>query len=172
VTPSPALSQIVDKPGPVAGRKVGVIADAGADVTGINKLKTSMRKLDVTVLVVAPVGGVLGRGRTKVTVDRTRLTARSIEFDAIVVADGTDTESDLKRTLLLQEAYHHCKTIAAWGDADAILTDAGIPVDGPGIIVAEKVVKAFTDGLSEQLGLHRAWARADLVRASAVPPVR
>jgi catalase len=172
VTPSPALSQVVDTPGPVAGRKVGVIADAGADLAAINKLKTSMEKLDVTVLVVAPVGGMLRRGRTQVAVDRTALTARSIEFDAIVIADGTGTESDLKRTLLLQETYHHCKTIAAWGDADAILTDAGIPVDGPGIVVAEKVVKAFTDELTKQLGLHRAWERAGLVQASAVPPVR
>jgi catalase len=172
LTPSAALSQVVDTPGPVAGRKVGVIADAGADVAAINKLKASMEKLDVTVLVVAPVGGMLRRGRAQVTVDRTALTARSIEFDAIVIADGTGTESDLKRTVLLQEAYHHCKPIAAWGDAAAILTDAGIPVDGPGVIVAEKVVKAFTDGLAEQLGLHRAWERADLVQASAVPPVR
>ena len=106
------------------------------------------------------------------TVDRTVCHARSIEFDALVIADGTSTQSDLKRTLLLQEAYHHCKTIAVWGDADAILNDAAIPIDSPGIVIAEKVVKAFTDELTEQLGLHRAWERAGLVQASAVPPVR
>ncbi len=35
VTPSPALSQITNVPGPVAGRKVGVLADAGSDLAGI-----------------------------------------------------------------------------------------------------------------------------------------
>jgi hypothetical protein len=37
-------------------------------------------------LVIAPVGGVLKAGRRTVTVDRTLATARSIEFDALVVA--------------------------------------------------------------------------------------
>jgi hypothetical protein len=45
--------------------------------------------LGVTALVVAPVGGVLKAGRRTVTVDRTLATARSIEFDALVVAGGT-----------------------------------------------------------------------------------
>ena len=103
-------------------------------------------------------------------VERTGLTARSIEFDAIVVADGTSADPDLKRTLLLQEAYHHCKTLAAWGDGHLILTDTGVPLDGPGVITAEKVSKSFTDTLSKQLGLHRAWERAALVKASAAPP--
>jgi catalase len=171
VTPSPALSQVIDKPGPVAGRKLGVIADAGSDLAAISELTKAMEKLDVTVLVIAPAGGVLKRGRGKVTVHRTGLTARSIEFDAIVVADGTSADPDLKRALLLQEAYHHCKPIAAWGDAETILTDAGIPLDAPGVAVAKTVAKTFTDHLSDQLGLHRAWERADLVRTSAVPPV-
>ena len=45
-------------------------------------------------------------------VDRTLLTARSIEFDAVVVADGTTPTSDIKLVLLLQEAFRHCKALA------------------------------------------------------------
>ena len=172
VTPSPALSQVVSKPSPIAGRKLGVIADAGSDLASINRLRTAMDKLDVVVLVIAPTGGELAKGRTKVTVDRTGFTARSIEFDAVVVADGTNPKPDLKRTLLLQEAYHHCKALAAWGDGAEILADAGIAVDDPGVVIEEKVAKPFTDGLRTQLGLHRAWERTDKVMASAVPPVR
>jgi catalase len=172
VTESRALSQVLSAPGPIAGRKVGILADAGSDVAGINKLMKAMEKRDVTVFVIAPIGGELGRGRTKLTVERTGLTARSIEFDAVLVADGTSAESDLKRTLLLQEAYHHCKALGAWGDGGAILEDAGIPLEGPGILVEEKPAKAFIDLLVNELGLHRAWERAELVRASAVPPVR
>jgi catalase len=170
VTPSAALSQVVSKPGPVAGRKVGVIADDGSDLAAINRLKTAMDRLDVVVLVIAPVGGELGKGRTKVVIDRTALTARSIEFDAIVVADGTDPVPDLKRTLLLQEAYHHCKTLGAWGSGGKILTDAGIPAAGPGIVVEEKLARPLTNTLHKQLGLHRAWERADLLKASDAPP--
>ena len=50
------------------------------------------------------------------TVDRTLLTARSVEFDALVVAGGTTPTGDIKLTLLLQEAFRHCKALGAWGD--------------------------------------------------------
>src|ERR1700678_158786 len=86
---SPALSQVVTEPGPIAGRKIGLIADAGSDLVGIAKLAQALEKAGATALVIAPVGGVLGSGARKQTVDRTLLTTRSVEFDALVVAGGT-----------------------------------------------------------------------------------
>ena len=172
VTPSPALSQVVSVPGPIAGRKIAVIADAGSDLAGITKLRTAMGKLGATVLVLAAVGGTLKKARTTLMVDRTNVTARSIEFDAIVVAAGTTPTGDIKQTILLQEAYRHCKAFGAWGDGDAVLTGAGIDLDGPGVVVGASVDKAFTDTLVAAVGLHRAWDRADLVTASAIAPVR
>ena len=50
----------------------------------------------VTDLVIAPVGGVLKAGRRRVTADPTLATARSIEFDAVVVATGTTPTADIK----------------------------------------------------------------------------
>jgi catalase len=167
---SAALTQIVLTPGPVAGRKVGVIADAGSDLAGIGKLKKAAERFGVTVLVIAPVGGVLKRGRAQVTVDRTNLTARSIEFDALVIADGTTPTGDIKQVVLLQEAYRHCKAMAAWGTGADILAGAGIQVGEPGVATGEAVDKTFTDTLIRSLGLHRAWDRAAAVMASAVPP--
>ncbi|MCW2539373.1 MAG: catalase [Frankiales bacterium] len=172
VQPSGALSQITGVPGPVAGRKIGVVADAASDLAGIATLTTAAAKLGVTVLVIAPVGGVLAKGRTKVTVDRTLLTARSIEFDAVVVAGGTSPTNDLKLVLLLQEAYRHCKALAAWGDGVGILQAAGIDAGAPGVSVGKSVSTAFTTELMSALALHRAWERSELVMASAVPPAR
>jgi catalase len=37
-------------------------------------------------------------------------------------------------------------------------------------VTGEVVVKSFTDQLAAATGLHRAWERAPLVMASAVPP--
>src|SRR6202050_4131212 len=79
---SPALSQVVTEPGPIAGRKIGVIADAGSDLAGIGKVRKAAAKLGASVLVIAPSGGVLGSGTHTETADRTLLTARSVEFDA------------------------------------------------------------------------------------------
>ncbi|MGI8761120.1 MAG: catalase [Jatrophihabitantaceae bacterium] len=172
VVASAALSQVVTEPGSIAGRKTGVLADAGADLAGIKKLRTAAEKRGASVLVIAPAGGVLRKGRTQLVADRTLLTARSIEFDAVVVAAGTEPSGDIKVVLLLQEAYRHCKALAAWGDGAAILHAAGIPAGGPGVFTGDAVDKSFTGELVTALGLHRAWARAELVTASAVPPAR
>jgi catalase len=172
VTVSPALVQILAEPGPIDGRKIGIIADAGSDLAGISKLVKATSALGVTPLVIAPVGGVLKAGRRSVTVDRTLATARSIEFDAVVVAAGTTPTNDIKLVVLLQEAFRHCKAIAAWGDGSAVLDAANIPLMGPGLVVADQVGKEFTASLAVALGLHRAWDRASSVMASAVAPAR
>jgi catalase len=170
ITLSPALSQVVTEPGPIAGRKIGVIADAGADLAGLAKLRKAAARLGATVLVIAPVGGVLAHGGRKEPADRTLLTARSIEFDALVVAGGTTLSGDIKLVLLLQEAFRHVKPLGAWGDGTAVLEAAGIPADGAGVVTADSVVKSFTDQLTAAVGLHRVWDRAPSVMASAVPP--
>jgi len=168
---SPALSQVVTEPGPIAGRTIGIIAGPGADLAGIGKVRLAAAKLGATALVIAPVGGVLGRGARQETVDRTLLTARSVEFDALVVAGGTTPAGDIKLTILLQEAFRHCKALGAWGDGTVILAAAGITADAPGVVTGAAAGKSFTDQLAAAVGLHRAWDRAPAVMASAVPPV-
>ena len=51
---SPALSQITDVPGPIDGRKVGVIADEKSDLAGIAKLRRALSNLGAELLVIAP----------------------------------------------------------------------------------------------------------------------
>ncbi len=159
VTASPALSQLATTPGPVSGRTIGVFADAGSDLSGIGALRRAVARHGVRVLVIAPVGGALKAGRTSVTVDRTLLATRSIEFDAVVIAGGTGTDNDPKLNVLLQEAFRHFKPLAVWGGAGAVLEAAGISEDAPGVVAAVAVAKPFTDELIATLGLHRAWDR-------------
>jgi catalase len=120
--------------------------------------------------VIAPVGGVLGSGARQETVDRTLLTTRSVEFDALVVAGGTTPTGDIKLTVLLQEAFRHCKALGAWGDGTVILEAAGITAGAPGVVTGDAAGKSFTDQLAAAVGMHRAWDRAPDVMASAVPP--
>jgi catalase len=169
VTVSPALAQMLAEPGRIDGRKIGIIADADSDLAGVSKLVKATAALGVTALVIAPVGGVLKAGRRTVTVDRTLATAQSIEFDALVVAGGTTPTGDTK-LVLLQEAFRHCKAIAAWGDGGAVLKSARISSRDPGVEVAKQVDKAFTANLAAALGLHRAWDRAAKVMSSVVSP--
>ena|SRR5690242_3268827 len=94
-------------------------------------------------------------------------TARPIEYDALVVAAGTTPVRDIKLILLLQEAFRHCKPVAAWGDGTA-----GIDLDAPGVLVADGVDKTLTSALATVVGVHRVWERAVDVMASEVAPAR
>lgn len=172
VLESAALSQIVETPGPIDGRKIGIIAGADSDLAGVAKLVQAIERLGATPLVTAPIGGALKSGRRSVIVERTLLTARSIEYDALVVADGTTPTRDIKLILLLQEAFRHCKPIAAWGDGAAALSAAGIDLEAAGVLVADGVDKKFTEALANAVGLHRVWDRAVDVMASEVAPAR
>jgi catalase len=109
-----------------------VIADAGADLAGIGKLRKAAAKQGASVLVIAPTGGALAHGARQEPVGRHLLTARSVEFDALVVAGGTTPSGDIKLALLLQAAFRHAKALGAWGDGTAVLEAAGIPADGRG----------------------------------------
>jgi catalase len=101
-----------------------------------------------------------------VVVDRSLPSTRSIEYDAVVIAGGTAGARDIKLTILLQEAFRHCKVLAAWGDGEQVLLDAGIDTGAPGILIAEKATAAFAKDLLTAVGLHRVWERAALVMAS------
>lgn len=156
---SPALAQVIVEPGPIVGRKIGILADASSDLAGVAKLVKAAAAAGATALVIAPTGGVLKAGRRQVTVDRTLATVRSIEVDALVVAAGTEPLRESRLVVLLQEVFRHFKVLAAWGDGDAVLKAAKLPLKGPGVELAADVDKDFISRLTAALGLHRAWDR-------------
>jgi len=162
---SPALSQLVTAPGPVAGRVVGIVAVDGSDVGGVGKLKAGLEGQGVVVHVIGPHGGALTTRKATVPVTRTLLTTRSVEFDAVVVAGGTGGFRDVKLDVLLQEMFRHAKPIAAWGDGADALAAAGIDVKAPGIIVSSTATAAQRKELLTALGLHRVWDRVPWVVA-------
>ncbi|WP_405060339.1 catalase [Kribbella sp. NBC_01505] len=159
VVPSPALSQIIVEPGPITGRVIGVIGADGADLAGITKLRRAVEAQGAVLRLVAPVGGEVKRARTRQTVERTFLTTRSIEYDAVIVAAGIPSLTDAKLTVLLGELFRHCKVIGAWGDGVEVLTAAGIDVTAPGIVLGETIAKPYTTELFAAVGLHRSWDR-------------
>jgi len=102
-------------------------------------------------------------------VERTLLTTRSTEYDAIVLAGGTGSLLEPRLSVLLAEMYRHCKTIAAWGDGAHALTAALIDTTAPGIVLGVKADKTFTAALVDAVGMHRAWDRASWLPAPAAP---
>ncbi|MDQ0849934.1 catalase [Arthrobacter sp. B3I9] len=172
--PSPAVSQIGGS-WPVVGRVVGILADEDSDLDAVRAAQTALDAAGIVPLVIAPSGGFLGGPESGITVQRTYLTARSIEFDAVIVAasgapaqdaaQGRDAKAgepgaslDPRVVLLLSEMYRHAKAIGGMGPAAACLDSAGIPQGAAGIVLgddADDVVAQLTD----LLAAHRAWDR-------------
>ncbi|MFI8193777.1 catalase [Streptomyces sp. NPDC085946] len=177
VEPSPALSQ-VGHTWPVDGRIIGIVTGPDGDLDGVRAVREAVLEAGMVPLVVAPTGGTLGSGAAAVTVQRTYVTARSVEFDAVLVAGvpaaGRDAYGardakaapageapapcDPRVGLLLAEAFRHGKAIGVWAGGEAALRAAGVPADAPGVVLAGSGAEALRR-LNDLLGSHRVWER-------------
>ncbi|WP_439941613.1 catalase [Streptomyces sp. BBFR115] len=177
VEPSPALSQ-VGHTWPTDGRIVGVVTGPDGDLEGVRAVRDAVLAAGMVPLVVAPTGGTLGDGADALTVQRTYATARSVEFDAVLLAGAPgvgadaygarDAKSGLatvqqatydpRVALLLSEAFRHGKAIGAWKGAEAALEAAGVPADAPGVIVGDSGTTTL-EQVVRLLGAHRVWER-------------
>ncbi|MBO1330502.1 catalase [Streptomyces sp. VRA16 Mangrove soil] len=173
-TPSPALSQL-GHTWPLDGRLIGIVTDGTHDLDGVRAVREAVSSVGMVPLVIAPAGGKLDPDGEPIVVQRTFATARSIEFDALLVcgapragADAFPARSakakdaaeglDPRLRLLLDEAFRHGKAIGGWAGADRALEEAALPVDAPGIVLADSGPAAL-DRMTDLLSKHRVWER-------------
>ncbi|MBD3931159.1 catalase [Streptomyces chumphonensis] len=176
VEPSPALSQVGGE-WPVTGRVVGIVADAGSDLAGVRALRRAVFDADMVPLVIAPTGGELTDGDgDPITVQRTFATARSVEFDAVLLAgnpapgedahgardakagDGGRAATDPRVLLLVAEAYRHAKAVGGWADGEEALRAAGVTPGGPGVVTGGDPADVLSE-ITRLLARHRVWDR-------------
>lgn len=168
--PSPALSQ-VGETWPTDGRMVGVVVDPAGDLEAVAELRETLLAAGLLPLLIAPHGGDLGNG---LVAQRTFATARSVEFDAIVVAgaappapdavpardvkagDASTVASDPRVGLLVEECFRHSKSIAAFGEGRSILDE--LAISGAGVTTSDDAADVVDD-LMTLLGAHRVWER-------------
>ncbi|MCX4539083.1 hypothetical protein [Streptomyces sp. NBC_01565] len=153
---------------------MGIIADAASDLDGVRTARQAILNPAMVPLVVAPTGGTLDSKGGPIAVQRTSATARSVEFDAVLLAGvpqaGADAYGardakagtaqpaeapDPRVLLLVTEAYRHGKAIGGWHGAEHLLETCGIAANDPGIATSETST-AIMDELTQALGEHRA----------------
>ncbi|SCK20948.1 catalase [Streptomyces sp. WMMB 714] len=177
VAPSPALSQL-GRSWPTAGRVIGIVTDGSGDLDAVRALRSSILDGGMVPLVVAPAGGSLGEDGEPLTVQRTFANARSVEFDALLVAgvpaQGDDaygardakagqarrdgTAPDPRVLKMLSEAYRHAKALGGWGTGTEVFAAAGVPAGAPGVVTGgdPSAVLRHVVALLEE---HRVWER-------------
>jgi catalase len=176
--PSPALSQ-VGREWPTAGRVIGIVTDGRDGLDDVRAVRAEILAGGMVPLVVAPAGGTLDDGRGEpVVVQRTLAAARSVEFDALLLAGRLapapdsygardakagltapeESAVDPRVTLLAGETFRHAKPIGGWSGADEALAAAGCSRTAPGVVVDDAATAVLAE-VVRLLAAHRVWER-------------
>jgi catalase len=179
VKSSPALSMANTTKDSIKTRKIAVLAADGFDAAALAAMKKALTAAGAQVKIVAPRLGVLrGTQGKKVKIDFSFLTAASVLFDAVYVAGGDESAAALKGEAdalhFVNEAYKHCKAIAATGAGVEVLRASalGTVKGGKATSDVKKVVteEGVVTGQDAQAGkvasefikaiaAHRHWSR-------------
>ena len=161
---SPALSQ-VGAEWPVDGRIIALLVDENSDLETVVAVRDKIFDAGMVPLILGPHGGTIGDGDDAVTVQRTYLTARSIEFDAILLSGDVsrigEGKLDPRVETLLNEMYRHSKAIGGWGESMSALAAAGIDESALGVVVDADAEGALAS-LAQLLKTHRVWGRFEV----------
>ncbi|MCV7282188.1 catalase [Mycolicibacterium flavescens] len=151
---SPALSQ-VGQEWPVEGRQIGILTGPESDLAGVAAAVTAIANAKNVPFVVATHGGTLEHDGGAIPVSRTYATARSVEFDAILIAGSP---ANAKAKTIVDEMYRHHKAIAMLPEGTGLAAVAAVPTDGPGLFSGDSAT-TLVQSLLDALGQHRVWDR-------------
>jgi catalase len=156
------------KPGMVTAKVAILVAD-GFDEAAVKAITQAVTAAGGQAKLVAPHGGVVvGDAGGELPVDFSLPTVASVLFDGVVVAGGEACAEALGQETraieFVEEAYKHCKAIAALGVGAAELLTAtragvGMQDNDPGVIVGEGSIKKDAAKFVEALSQHRNWQR-------------
>jgi catalase len=182
---SPALSMENTIRDSIKGRKVAILAADGFDHAQVSALKARLEGGGAKAEVVSKFGGsIKGAGGREMEVDKLFVTTGSVMYDAVFVPGGAESVEALKAqgdaVHFVNEAFRHCKAIAAAGEGVELLAAsdiAGVKLsDGDGAAVDDKGVvtsrnAADADSLAgmfvEAVARHRHWSRGQKGQAPA-----
>lgn len=151
---SPSISQLGER-WPVEGRNIGVLVGPDSDISDVATVVDALGAAKLVPLVIAPHGGALTHEGGSVPISRTYATARSIEFDAVVV---TGSPLTVQAKTLVDEVFRHFKGLAVLPAGADLLGRAGV-ADGAEGVLSGSEPEALVTSLIEKLGEHRVWSR-------------
>ncbi|WP_156670868.1 catalase, partial [Mycobacterium sp. E136] len=154
---SPAVAQVGEE-WPVEGRQIGILTGPDTDASGVAAAVAAIANAKNVPFVVAAHGGTLEHDGGTVPVSRTYATARSVEFDAILIAGSP---ADVKAKTIVDEAFRHHKAIAVLPQGTELAAAAAVPTEGPGVFSGSDSA-TLAQSLIDGLGEHRVWDRVVL----------
>lgn len=171
---SPALSMANSPKDSIKTRKIAFLAADGVDSNSLTTVKTALEAEGAIVEVIAPrLNYILSTTDEEIHVNHSFLTAASVFYDAVYVPSGTNSvatvEADADAVHFLNEAFKHCKAIAADAGAMQVIESTyfarKIPTEFSdesvllgGIVISDdpaKLARQFIAAIAQ----HRFWER-------------
>ena len=166
---SPALSMANTPKDTIQSRKVAVLAADGVNEKALFAMKEALENEGASVEVVSThLGFITSLNDEQIHVDDTTLTTASVLFDAVYVPGGANSvaslEADSDAVHFLNEAFKHCKPIAADAEAAQLIeaTYFSKKVDADEGVLIGDTSAAFIEAIKQ----HRFWERE---RARKIP---
>jgi catalase len=171
---SKALSMAYTVKDSIATRKIAILAADGVNEDNLLKVKDALIAEGALCDVIAPrLGFISGENDKDIPVDKSLLTTASVFYDAVYVPGGTNSVGTLGEDAdaihFLNEAFKHCKAIAADDDALQVLEATyfarKLPEDNDNdTVIAEGIIIGIdTENLArkfiEAIKQHRFWDR-------------
>ena len=172
---SKALSMAGTVKDSIKTRQIAILAADGVDENSLNAMKMALEAAGAQTKIIASHQGFIAAENGKqIKVDQSFLTASSVLFDAVYVPDGAKSTSLLSVNPdaidFINEAYKHCKAIAADGDGVNLmdLTAAGTKIHNENKpekehmaygILLNRNSKEFINAIAH----HRFWERENQV---------
>jgi catalase len=162
---SEALSMANTKKDSIATRKIAFLAADGVDAASLKAMKKSLESAGAVVHVIAPkLGAITAEDGSEIPVDKSLRNAASVFYDAVYVPAGSNSvatiASEPDAIHFLNEAFRHCKAIAADEAAQQVIDETyfGKKVEfDEGVLTG--TTKKITPDFINAIAQHRFWAR-------------
>ena len=171
---SKALSMADTPKDTIKTRQVAILVADGVDEKSLKTVKDALVAEDAVVSIIAPkLGVIMSKNDEEILADQSLLGAASVLFDAVYVPGGkisvATLEADADAIHFLNEAFKHCKAIAADEEAIQVLegtyfskklpadySDESVMTEG---VVVSSDAKELSKQFIEAIKKHRFWDR-------------
>jgi catalase len=169
---SAALSMANTRKDSIKSRQVAVLAANGVDDAAMNAMIKSLQAQGAVCKIIAPkLGEITGVSGQAIKVHQSFLIAASVCFDAVYIAGGEESVQALigepDALHFVEEAYKHCKPIAAQ-DAELlnytylanIINSEGYDAIADGVVLKNGKAN-IANNFIEAIKQHRFWKREE-----------
>ncbi len=166
---SPALSMIKRTPPGMETAQVAALVADGFDAAALDAIRAAVVKAGGKLKIVAPHGGeVKSADGAAMPVDFSLNTVASVLFDAVYVAGGkasAEAMAEIPDAVdFVEEAYRHCKAIAATGAGVDFLNGTKAKTsmakhDDAILVGDDSAAKKVAGDFVKAISLHRNWDR-------------